>query len=66
MKTMAKIFGGIMLALAAVSVCGVCVSCASSDGAVMHQKSHKKSKVIKSNYKVKGDNRSNSRTYHAY
>lgn len=66
MKTMAKIFGGMALVLSLVCMCGVCTSCASSDGAVMNQSKHKKAKVIKSNYKVKGSNRSNSNTYHAY
>lgn len=66
MKTMAKFLLGVVLTVSVVFVCGVCTSCASSDGAVMHQSNHKKSKVIKSNYRVKGSNRSNSNTYHAY
>ena len=66
MKTIVKFFGGMALVVSMVCVCGVCESCASSDGAVMNQPSHKKSKVIKSNYKVKGNNRSNSNTYNAY
>jgi len=66
MKTMVKLFGGMALVVAIVCSCGVFSSCASSDGAVMYSPNHKKSKVVKSNYKVKGNNRYNSNTYHAY
>lgn len=69
MKTMSKFFVGVVLAASMVCVCGVCTSCASSSsssGEVMYQRSHSKSKVINRNYKVKGNNRNNSKTYHAY
>ncbi len=66
MKTLVKFFGGMALVVAMVCVCGVCTSCESSDGAVMNTPKHKKAKVVKSNYKVKGNNRTNSNTYHAY
>lgn len=66
MKKLAKFFVGALLLVGVVSVCGVCSSCASSDGAVMYQSNHNNSKVIKSNYKVRGNNRHNSNTYHAY
>lgn len=68
MKTMAKFFVGVVLAALVLGACGVCTSCASSSssGEVMYQHNHNKKKVIKSNYKVKGSNRTNSNTYHAY
>lgn len=66
MKSLVKFFSGMALVVSLVCLCGVTSSCASSDGAVMTPPSHKKAKVIKSNYKVKGSNRSNSNTYHAY
>ena len=65
MRPMKKILVTFALALAVVAFCSMTVSCASSDGAVMNQNKHKKSSVIKSNYKVKGSNRYNSNTYNA-
>lgn len=66
MKTMVKFLSGMALVVSLVCMCGLFSSCASSDGAVMYQPNHKKAKVVKSNYKVKGNNRTNSNTYHAY
>lgn len=66
MKKLAKLLCFVALLVMMVPVCSVCTSCASSDGAVMYQSNHNNSKVIKSNYKVRGNNRHNSNTYHAY
>lgn len=54
-----------LMALLVVAGCCIVAACASSDGAVMTQRKHSNSKVIKSNYKVKGNNRHNSNTYNA-
>lgn len=48
------------------AVSGLCTSCSSSKGEVMYQTKNNNSKVIKSNYKVRGNNRDNRNTYRAY
>lgn len=60
----------ILLGLLAVAIVaagsGIFTSCGSKSGEVMYQNKPSKNRIIKSNYKVKGNNRSNSNTYHAY
>ena len=69
MKKYIKAFLCFLLLAGLMAVCGITTSCASSyDGAVMHYNnpSQGSSKVINSNYKVKGNNRTNGATYRSY
>lgn len=66
---MKKFLKTLCLFVAVASVClvwcGVCTSCSSSKD-TMYQPKQRSSKVIHSNYKVRGNNNSNSSTYRTY
>lgn len=64
MKKVAKVLLSLVLIAGLTGVCGVCSSCKSSD--TMYAPKHKTSKVIKRNYKVRGNNQRNSSTYRTY
>lgn len=64
MKKIAKALTSLLLLVGLMSVCGVFSSCRSND--TMYTPRQSKSKVIKNNYKVRGDNTRNSSTYRSY
>ena len=54
----------VALVVGLAGVCGTTTSCKSSD--TMYTSKNKKAKKINRNYKVRGDNKKNSSTYHTY
>ncbi len=65
MKKTVRILMAMVLIIGLVGVCGVSTSCKSSSE-TMYSPKKKTSKTIKQNYKVRGNNKRNSSTYHSY
>ncbi|MBQ7279535.1 MAG: hypothetical protein IJR13_02260 [Bacteroidales bacterium] len=67
MKKYVKVFFFLLVVAGMIGLCGATSSCSSSGDAPMYRTyNHNTSKVIKSKYKVKGTNRSNSATYRSF
>lgn len=65
MKKFFKTFSVFLLVAGMCMVwCGICSSCSSDE--YMYETNKKRSKVIHSNYKVRGTNNNNSSTYRTY
>ena len=64
MKRAIKALTSLALVAGLLCVCGVSSSCKSSD--TMYAPKKQNGKVIKRNYKVKGNNQRNSATYRTY
>lgn len=67
MKKYVKVFLFLLVVAGLMGLCGVATSCSSAGEAPMYRTyNHNTGKVIKSKYKVKGTNRSNSATFRSF
>ena len=67
MKKAIKATTALFLIAGMMSVCFTTTSCASSKSSEsMYRRSNSRAKIVKRNYKVRGNNQNTNNTYHAY